>query len=139
MDKIELKQRTKKFAVDVIRFIEKLPNSRALNVLSNQLIRSSSSVGANYRSACRGKSSADFINKIVIVEEEADESVYWLELMEESNLVKSSDIVALKKEANELTAIFTAIGKTAKANQPINKSKKSSTGKSEIEIPKSEI
>ena len=139
MDKIELKQRTKKFAVDVIRFIEKLPNSRALNVLSNQLIRSSSSVGANYRSACRGKSSADFINKIVIVEEEADESLYWLELMEESNLVKSSDIVALKKEANELTAIFTAIGKTAKANQPNNKSKKSSTGKSEIEIPKSEI
>jgi len=76
MDKIELKRRTKRFAIDVIRFIEKLPNSRALNALSNQLIRSSSSVGANYRSACRGKSTADFINKIVIVEEEADESLY---------------------------------------------------------------
>ena len=139
MDKIELKRRTKRFAVDVIRLIEKLPNSRALNVLSNQLIRSSSSVGANYRSACRGKSTADFINKVIIVEEEADESLYWLELIEESNLVKSEDLIALKKEADELTAIFTAIGKTAKANQQNNKSKKSSTGKSEIEIPKSEI
>jgi four helix bundle protein len=139
MDKIELKRRTKRFAIDVIRFIEKLPNSRALNALSNQLIRSSSSVGANYQSACGGKSTADFINKIVIVEEEADESLYWLELMEESNLVKSEDLITLKKEADELTAIFTAIGKTAKANQQINKSKKSSSGKSEIEIPKSEI
>lgn len=139
MDKIELKRRTKRFAIDVIKFIEQLPNSRALNVLCNQLLRSSSSVGANYRSACRGKSSADFINKIIIVEEEADESLYWLELMEESNLVKTSDLVTLKKEADELTAIFTAIGKTAKANQQINKSKKSLTGKSEIEIPKSDI
>ncbi len=117
MDKIELKRRTQRFAIDIIKFVEELPAKRSLNVLSNQLLRSSSSVGANYRSACRGKSSADFINKIVIVEEEADESVYWLELMEESGLVSSKDIIELKKEANELTAIFTAIGKTAKANQ----------------------
>jgi four helix bundle protein len=122
MDKIELKRRTQKFAIDIIKFIEELPSKRSLNVLSNQLLRSSSSVGANYRSACRGKSSADFINKIVIVEEEADESVYWLELMEESGLVSSKDIIELKKEANELTAIFTAIGKTAKANQRNSKS-----------------
>jgi four helix bundle protein len=73
-------------------------------------------------SACRGKSTADFINKIVIVEEEADESIYWLELMEESGLVDSKVTFPLKKEANELTAIFTAIGKTTKANQRINKS-----------------
>ena len=139
MDKVELKSRTKRFAIDVIKFIEKQPSSRALNVLCNQLLRSSSSVGANYRSACRGKFLADFINKIVIVEEEADESLYWLELMEESNLIKLSDLITLKKEADELTAIFTAIGKTAKANQQNNKSKKSSIGKSEIEIPKSEI
>jgi four helix bundle protein len=117
MDKIELKRRTQRFAVDVIKFVEELPSKRSLNVLSNQLLRSSSSVGANYRSACKGKSSADFINKIVIVEEEADESVYWLELMEEAGLVAPNDVAALKKEANELTAIFTAIGKTAKANQ----------------------
>ena len=137
MDKIELKKRTQKFAVDVIKFVEDLPPKRSLTVLSNQLLRSSSSVGANYRSACKGKSSADFINKIVIVEEEADESIYWLELMEEAGLVDSKDIYALKKEANELTAIFTAIGKTAKANQKNQKSK--IKNKSEIEHPKSEI
>jgi four helix bundle protein len=117
MDKIELKRRTQRFAIDVIKFVEDLPAGRSLYVLSNQLLRSSSSVGANYRSACKGKSTADFINKIVIVEEEADESIYWLELMEESGLIKSEAIIPLKKEANELTAIFTAIGKTAKANQ----------------------
>jgi four helix bundle protein len=117
MDKAELKRRTQRFAIDVIKFIEELPPKRSLNILSNQLLRSSTSVGANYRSACKGKSSADFINKIVIVEEEADESIYWPELMEESGLISSKDLIALKKEANELTAIFTAIGKTAKANQ----------------------
>src|SRR5260370_16134828 len=117
MDKVELKRRTQRFAIDVIIFVEELPQKRSLTVLSNQLLRCSSSVGANYRSACKGKSTADFINKIVIVEEEADESIYWLELMEESGLVDSKNIFPLKKEANELTAIFTAIGKTAKANQ----------------------
>jgi four helix bundle protein len=110
MDKIELKQRSQRFAVDIIKFIEKLPSSRSLNVLCNQLIRSSTSVVANYRSACRGKSTADFINKIIIVEEEADECLYWLELMEMADLVSKKDIIPLKKEANELTAIFTAIG-----------------------------
>ena len=118
MDKTELKRRTQRFAIDVIKFIENLPSNRSFNVLTNQLLRCSTSVGANYRSACKGKSTADFINKIVIVEEEADESIYWLELIEELNLPNAKDnIVALKQEANELTAIFTAIGKTAKANQ----------------------
>jgi four helix bundle protein len=122
MDKAELKRRTQRFAINVIKFVEELQNSRSLNVLVNQLLRCSSSVGANYRSACKGKSTADFINKIVIVEEEADESIYWLELMEESGLVDLKTILPLKKEANELTAIFTAIGKTAKANQRNSKS-----------------
>ncbi|HEY5325633.1 MAG TPA: four helix bundle protein [Mucilaginibacter sp.] len=117
MDKIELKRRTQRFAIDVIKFVEELPPKRSLNILSNQLLRCSSSVGANYRSACKGKSMADFVNKIVIVEEEVDESVYWLELMEEAGLVNSKDIYVLKKEAHELTALFTAIGKTAKINQ----------------------
>ena len=136
MDKIELKQRTQKFAIDVIKFVDKLPVSRSINVLSNQLLRCSSSVGANYRSACRGKSTADFINKIIIVEEEADEAIYWLELMEGTDLIDPKNISPLKKEANELTAIFTAIGKTAKSNQQsqiINKNK------SQIQHPKSEI
>jgi len=123
MDKTELKRRTKQFAIDVIKFTDELPSKRSLNVLVNQLLRCSSSVGANYRSACKGKSTADFINKIVIVEEEADESIYWLELMEESGLVSSPIIITLKQEANELTAIFTAIGKTAKGNQKNSKVK----------------
>jgi four helix bundle protein len=129
MDKIDLKRRTQRFAVDTIKFIERLPSSSSLRVLSNQVLRSSTSVGANYRSACRGKSTADFINKIIIVE--ADECIYWFELMEESGLVNPESLLHLKKEANELTAIFTAIGKTAKINQKIKKS--------EIEHPKSEI
>jgi four helix bundle protein len=117
MNKIELQQRTKKFAIDIIKLSELLPNSRAVNVLINQLLRSSTSVGANYCSACKGKSTVDFINKIVITEEEADECIYWLELLEESGLVNKNVIPLLKKEATELTAIFTAIGKTAKENQ----------------------
>jgi len=117
MDKAELKRRTQKFAVEIIKFIESQPNSRTLAVLSNQLLRSSTSIGANYRSACKGKSTADFINKIIICEEEADESIYWLDLLIEAELVTESKVLPLRKEANELTAIFTAIGKTAKENQ----------------------
>ncbi len=123
MDKNELQRRTLKFAIDVIKFIEALPNTPSLNILSKQLLRSSTSIGANYRSACKGKSTADFINKIVISEEEADESIYWLELLQESGLVVTSLISPLKKEATELTAIFTAIGKTAKENQKLNSKK----------------
>ncbi|MBS1502565.1 MAG: four helix bundle protein [Bacteroidetes bacterium] len=134
MDKIELKARTKKFSIDIIRLIEKLPSSRSLNVLCNQLLRSSSSVASNYRAACKGKSTADFLNKIVIVEEEADESLFWLELMEESGLVNSKDLTELKKEANELTAIFTAIGRTTRLNQKSNNSEIK-----QIRNPKSEI
>ena len=106
MNKIELKRRTKRFAIDVIKFIEKLPNSRSLNVLSNQLLRSSSSVGANYRSACRGKSTADFINKIIIVEEEADESVYFLELLKEFNPSFQERIIELIAEGIEILKLL---------------------------------
>jgi four helix bundle protein len=106
MDKTELKKRTQRFAVDIIKFVETLPSNRSLNVLVNQLLRSSSSVGANYRSACKRKSTADFINKIIISEEEADESIYWLELMEESGLVNNNSLLTLKKEATELTAFL---------------------------------
>lgn len=116
MNNVELKGRTKRFAIDVIKMTETLPFNRSLDVLVKQILRSSSSVGANYRSACRGKSTADFLNKIIIVEEEADESLYWLELMEESGLVAAEKLSYLKKEADELTAIFTAIGKTTRTN-----------------------
>jgi four helix bundle protein len=124
MDKIELQKRTKLFAVNVIRFVKSQHGGRALNILSNQLLRSSTSIGANYRSACKGKSTADFINKIIIVEEEGDESIYWFDLILESGLVASELVIPLKKEATELTAIFTAIGKTTKENQRIKNLKK---------------
>lgn len=116
MNKTELQDRTKKFAVEIIQFVRSMPHDRSLIILTNQLVRSATSIGANYRSACKGKSTADFINKIIIVEEEADETVYWLELIKEADLVSSQQLQKLHKEANELTAIFTAIGKTAKAN-----------------------
>jgi len=123
MDKIELKRRTQAFAIDVIKFLESLPDTRTVRILSHQLLRSCTSVGANYRSACKAKSTADFVNKIVIVEEEADESIYWLELIEQTVPINHIKLSSLKKEADELTAIFTAIGKTAKANQKIQKSR----------------
>jgi len=131
MDKTELKRRSQKFAVDIIKFTANLPSSRSLNVLCNQVLRSATSIGANYRAACKGKSTADFINKIVICEEEADECIYWLDLLIEAELVSQAKVAPLRKEADELTAIFTAIGKTAKENQKLNNF--------EIEHPKSEI
>ncbi|MBL8008564.1 MAG: four helix bundle protein [Ignavibacteria bacterium] len=112
----ELKLRTKKFSLRVINLIESLPNSISGKVIANQLIRSATSVGANYRSACRSRSKAEFVSKIRIVEEEADESLYWLEIIKESKLVREVRIADLIKEAMELTAIFTSIGKTSKIN-----------------------
>jgi four helix bundle protein len=108
MNSEDLKKRTKLFAVDVIRLVESLPKTKTGNVIGNQLIRSGTSVGANYRAACRAKSKADFINKLKIVEEEADESIYWMELLEDAKVVESSKLNHIKKEADELLAIFVA-------------------------------
>ena len=113
----DLKDRTKKFAVAIIRFIRTLPKNDEGYILGKQLLRSGTSVGANYRSACKAKSTADFINKIVIVEEEADECCYWLELIIEIEIIDKQQVELLLKEANELTAIFTSAGKTAKENK----------------------
>ncbi len=112
-----LKTRTQKFALDIIFFTKEMLTDQASKVLSNQLLRAATSVGANYRAACRARSKADFISKITIVEEEADECGYWLELIELANLMKKEKVGPLKKEASELTAIFTASGKTAKDNR----------------------
>lgn len=117
MEKEELQRRTKQFALAVIRFDGKLPRSRAGMVIGNQLLRAATSVGANYRAACRARSRADFISKIGIVEEEADECAYWLELIQEGNLLPAEEITPLLQEARELTAIFTASGRTAKSNR----------------------
>ena len=113
----DLKDRTKKIAVTIIRFIRTLPKNDEGYILGKQLLRSGTSVGANYRSACKGKSTADFINKITIVEEEADECSYWLELIIEAEIAHKELVNPILKEANELTAIFTATGRTAKANK----------------------
>ncbi len=118
MNKEELKRRTKQFALVIIKLVEELPHNRSGNAIANQLIRSGTSVAANYRSACRARSNADFISKITVVEEESDETLFWLELISESNMIEKTNLEPLLIEANELTAIFTASGKTAKNNNP---------------------
>jgi four helix bundle protein len=113
----DLKSRTKKFAIDSWRFCAKLPKSREYDAWARQLIRCSSSVGANYWASQRAKSTADFINKLKIVEEEADESVYWLELFLEVLPEYKIEIYVLKKEASELLAIIVASIKTSRENR----------------------
>lgn len=115
--------RTKKFALDCWFACAKFPNSREYNAFVSQLIRSSSSVGANYRAAQRAKSSKDFINKLKIVEEEVDESKYFLELLSEIEKInenENSQLKVLIKEADELTAIVVSSLKTARKNNPKN-------------------
>ncbi|MFC1676855.1 four helix bundle protein [Planctomycetota bacterium] len=114
----ELKLRTKKFGLRVIKLVESLPKTQTAIVIGKQLLRCATSVGANYRSACRGKSKADFIAKMAIVEEEeADETIYWLELLIEAEIIKANLVTQLLAEANELTAIMTASRITAKKNK----------------------
>jgi four helix bundle protein len=110
----ELQARTKAFALRVIKLVDVLPRSTTGQVIGRQLLRSATSVGANYRAACRGQSHAEFAAKLSIVVEEADESLYWLELLEEAGLVKPQRLTELLKEANELLAISAAARKTAK-------------------------
>ncbi len=112
-----MKRRTRVFALRVIKLVEALPPSRAGDVIGKQLLRCGTSVGANYRAACRAKSPADFIAKMGIVEEEADEVVYWIELLVESNLINEPRVADLLDEANQLTAIVVSSIKTAKANK----------------------
>ena len=108
MNQIEFKRRTKQLGLAVIRMTEKFPETRLAWVVKDQILRSALSVGANYRAVCRAKSDKDFINKMWIVEEEADETAYWLEIIEESDLLKSDDLRELKREVNELVAMVVA-------------------------------
>ena len=116
MDTSELKKRTKKFAISILHLIDDLPKDNKGQIIRYQLGKSGTSVGANYRASCRAKSKADFIAKIEIVEEEADECCYWLEIITEAGIMNNERTKGLLKEANELTAIFTATGKTSKEN-----------------------
>jgi four helix bundle protein len=116
MTEQELKSRTKVFALRVLKLIDTLPDSRSARVLAGQLGRSGTSVGANYRSACRSRSVAEMISKLSVVEEEADESCFWMELIAEHGLMPAVQMTPLMKEAGELTAIMVASRKTLWAN-----------------------
>ena len=119
MTEAEFKQRTKKLALDVIRFVDHLPRSRSADVLTGQLLRSATSVAANYRSAGRAKSGADMIAKLSIVEEEADESGLWMELLVESGKTRANQLMALRREAEEILAMTVASIKTLRAKPPV--------------------
>lgn len=113
----EFKLRTKKFAVDIISLCDNLKATKAASVVSYQIIKSATSVGANYRAACRGRSKAEFYSKICIVVEEADETEYWLELILETNLSKNNlEVIRLLKESNEITKILTKAKSTTYMN-----------------------
>jgi four helix bundle protein len=110
----DLIQRTKKFALGIIDLVESLPQKQTYWIIGKQLVRCATSVGANYRSACRAKSTKDFISKLSIVEEEGDEPMYWLELLSEKT--HNTQISEYMKEANEIVSIIVASKKTARKN-----------------------
>jgi four helix bundle protein len=114
MNQNEMKELTKKFALRIIKLVEALPNTKVSVVLGNQLLRSGTSVVANYRAVCRAKSTADFISKLSIVEEEADESIFWIELLVESDQVKSKLVEGLLDECNQILSIVVSSIKTSK-------------------------
>jgi four helix bundle protein len=110
----DLRIRTKDFALRVIRLVDSLPARRSCDVIGKQLLRSATSVGANYRAACRGRSTAEFLAKLGIVEEEADESEYWMELLMEAEIVKREVLGELHAEAGEIVAMVVASIKTTR-------------------------
>ena len=121
----QIKRRTKQIGLNVIKLIDELPNKPSAWAIARQIIRSSTSIGANYRAACRAKSTPDFLNKLKIVEEETDETIYWLEILEESGLISSDKIFELKKETNEILSIVVASINTIKKNSSIETNRKS--------------
>ena len=126
MNEQQFKDRTKCVALRLIRVVESLPSTKIAEVIGRQLLRSGTSVGANYRAACRGKSAADVLAKLAIVEEEADECMYWLELLIELQLLPEARLAELMDELNQIVAMIVASQKTLRANNR----------KSKIENPK---
>ena len=122
MNSTEFQDKTKRLGLHVIRFVEILPQNYTSRVIVNQILRCALSVGANYRAVCRAKSDKDFIHKMKIVEEECDETIYWLEIIEESGLAKIEVVTPLKREAKEILAMIVASINTMSKNL---KSKKS--------------
>jgi four helix bundle protein len=113
----ELRDRTKKFAIRIVRLFQALPKSTEAQTLGKQLLRSGTSVAANYRAVCRARSKAEFISRVGIVAEEADESVLWLEILQDTQILSEKQISDISKEARELAAIFSASQKTARTNR----------------------
>lgn len=113
MEKAEVLGRTKAFSLRILALVDHLPNTAAGRAIANQVVRSGTAIGANYRAACRARSRAEFAAKLGIVAEEADETVYWLELISESALLPRLRLGDILMEANELTAIFTAARRTS--------------------------
>jgi four helix bundle protein len=113
----DLKQRTKEFALRVIRLCSTLVKTGPADVISRQLVRCGTSVGAQYREACRSRSAAEFISKIESAAQELDETIYWIELLGDSGVVSREKLASLIKEANELMSIFVASARTAKRNK----------------------
>jgi four helix bundle protein len=116
MDEAELKRRTKEFALQCMKLAESLPHTRSGNTIANQLIRCGTSVGANYRAACRGRSRAEFLSKLGVVEEEADESSFWMELIVDSGMRPPTEIRPLHDEAQQLVRITVASIRTARSS-----------------------
>lgn len=115
MNEIELKGRTKAFALRVLKLVDAMPDTRSSRILAAQLGRSGTSVAANYRAACRSRSTVEMISKFAVVEEEADESGFWLELAADHGVMPAAQLSTLLKEASELTAIMVASRKTLQA------------------------
>lgn len=118
MNAKEMKERTRAFALRVIQVVEALPRTKTADVMGRQLLKCGTSVGANYRATCRAKSHADFIAKMGIVEEEADEAAYWMELLISAGLLKRDRMASLVDEANQLVAIVVSSIKTARKHGP---------------------
>ena len=112
----ELRTRTIQFATDVVNLVDAFPSPRTTDVLGKQLLHSATSIGANYRAACRARSHAEFVSKMHTVQEEADETQYWFELLHNAGIVSDPQYNALQSEARELTAIFTASERTARTH-----------------------
>jgi four helix bundle protein len=111
-----MKQRTKTYANRIVKLCSALPRGWVAETLGKQLLRSGTSVGANYRAVCRSKSNLDFINKLRIVEEECDESLFWMELLVDNGIIKAARLSGLMKEANEILAIIVSSAKTARTS-----------------------
>ena len=122
MTREEMKARTKAYAKRIVKLCAALPDEWVARTLGKQLLRSGTSVGANYRAVCRAKSTADFLNKLRIVEEECDESLFWMELLVECDVVSSRRLTNLMQEANEILSIVVASAKTVRTSPTPRKS-----------------